>query len=190
MNKKLFVIPIFFLLFGCLNPIYYVEVSPEANISSINTIGVFKFVRGSGSVRSRISITVAFENALKENGFDLVRNQEIAEAIEKSIELGTLIRRNLPLENGTFPIDTLEKIRNKIGVDALLLGRIRDAYCISEFSSDGCRVRVDFQLIDTRSGKSIMNGVGFEEGTTLLVAAKKIAINAIQKLKERGNSSK
>jgi len=184
MNKKLYLIPTFILLFGC-NPIYYVEVSPDADVSSIKTVGVLKFAKGGGSVKYRNIVTVAFENAFKEMGFEVVRNEEVARVIGKTIGIERQIRHGLPLETDTFSSDTLEKIRNESGADVLLLGSIRDAYCDLSFSSDRCRVICDFQLMDTRSGKSIMEGKGFEEQTTGLAAAKQIAIKAIKKLKEK-----
>jgi len=183
MNKRLYLIPAFILLSGC-NPIYYVEVSPEADVSSIKWVGVLKFAKVGGSVKYRNIVTLAFENAFKEMGFEIVRNEDVARVVGKTIGIERKIRHGLPLETDTFHSDTLEKIRNETGADVLLLGSIRDAYCDLSFSSDRCRVICDFQLIDTRSGKSIMEGKGFEEQTTGLAAAKQIAIKAIKKLKK------
>ncbi len=184
MNKTFYVIPAFFLLLGCLNPIYFVEISPEADASSIKTVGVFKFAKGSGFVKNRKVVMLAFENAFKENGFEVVRNEEVARVFEKSIGMEPKIRHGIPLETGIFPFGTLEKIRNETGADVLLLGSIRDANCGSDISWVVCRVECDFQLIDTRSGKTVMNGKGFEEGATLMSTAKQIAIKAILRLKE------
>jgi len=91
MNKKLYLIPFFFILSGC-NPIYYVEVSPEADVSSIKTVGVLKFAKGGGSVKYRNIVTVAFENAFKEMGFEVVGNEKVAKVIGKPNGIKTKIR--------------------------------------------------------------------------------------------------
>ncbi len=102
------------------------------------------------------------------------------------IKLTTGITRGQALKVEMLSPDVLKQIRSETGVDALLLGEISSSpssYCSSFESYHSCHLECYFQLIDARSGETIMDGRLMEESMTLRDAALQLARRAVGRLK-------
>ena len=163
---------------GCGPPAsskHYVNVSDAVQASSIKSVGVWRSRAGGQFANSGNLITIAFENAFREQGYSVVGYEELSKAINKTKTVPRGGEAVLETINPTPEI--LEKLRSETGVDAVLVASIDDSYC-----SGGCRIRCSFRLIDTTSGKDIMKGTLGEEDVQIRIAANKLAQKAVRKL--------
>src|SRR5574341_2318971 len=151
----------FALLLGLLSVLqsgcapYYVKISPKADIHSIKTVAIWKFssvtlFRNADSVMPQ-----AFEEAFKQNGFTVIEAQKLSDAVGEItpdfLGVGSL---DIPALNR----EALKTIRDETGTDAILIGKIKDYSYHSDEKTRYPRIEFAFQLLDTRSGETIMHG--------------------------------
>ncbi len=168
---------------GCsIFPTYYIEVSPTSDITSVKTVGVWKFRSGGDFVHSGNIVTRAFENTFRTNGFAVIDHSQLSEVSKITVRPGG----EIAFKDLTIPEDILKKFRTEFGVDALFVGSLRESNCESlPPIFNRCRLVCSFRLIDTRSGEVIMSGNLLEEQFYLSVAANQIAERAVRELKKK-----
>lgn len=165
---------------GCA-PTYYVKVSSSKDISSIKRISIWQFPSQDSIQNSGNIVTKAFKQAFSEKGFILIDSNKFAH----EVKLARGIRRGQALKAEIISPDIIKQIQSETGADALLLGEISPfTYCSPSVSYQRCHLECYFQLIDTRSGETIMYGRLMKESISLRDAALQLARRVVSRLKK------
>ena len=180
MRKILIILSFFlsFLLVSCIMPTSDVILSPNANISAIKKIAVWRFQDGGSIANSGDIATTAIESALMERGLSLVSYSKIREIL--SVEIGD--REGMALDAGMLTPKVLSRIHQETGVDAIIIGSVSEAWCDMSWIPP-CRVAVSFKMINILSGEMIASVSASDDGYSAERAALKMARKAISKIK-------
>ena len=111
-------------------------------------------------------------------GFRLIAYSKIRDVI--AIEIG--YREGMALDAGMLTPSVLERIRKETQADAILLGSVSDAWC-NVMWAPACWIECSFQLIDAKSGETIISANISDDGWSLQSAAQQMANDAVDKMK-------
>lgn len=166
------------LIPACIMPSANVVTSPDADLSSVKTVVVWQFQDGGRVANTGAIATRALEAALLKRGWRLVPFSRMRDIL--SLEVG--FREGMALDAGMLTPTVLNRLKNEVGAEAILLGSVSDAWC-DPMWIPACWIECAFQLVSTADGSLMISGNAGDDGSSLQAAATQMAEKAIGKIR-------